>query len=448
MTRNIRIIGPLSPAVPKKKRVAAYARVSSGKDAMLHSLSAQVSYYSDYIQRQPGWEYTGVYADEALTGTKDARPEFQRLLADCRTGKIDMVITKSISRLARNTVTMLEAVRELKAQNIDVFFEKEGIHSLSGDGELMLTILASFSQEESRSVSENCKWRIRRQFAQGRPGSMTMLGYKQVDGAFEIIPEEAASVRMIFNDYLSGMSKIAIAANLNNMGIQTKRGGIWHESMVKYLLCNEKYAGDMLLQKTFVSDHIKKKRRINQGELPKFFVAGSHASIICKETFARVQDEMARRAEQYHPVEQQLKEYPFTGMLICGHCGKHYRHKISNAGSKYASAVWICSTFNKLGKMNCPSKQIPEDILLSLSAQVLGRSTFDEAAFNEQIQEIRISGPNKVIFVFRDGHTAERVWQNKSRRDSWSAEAKQRARQHQLEHLERKNGQCEQTLQK
>ena len=447
MTRNIRMIGPLSPAAPKKKRVAAYARVSSGKDAMLHSLSAQVSYYSDYIQRQPGWEYAGVYADEALTGTKDDRPEFQRLLADCRTGKIDMVITKSGSRLARNTVTMLEAVRELKALNIDVFFEEEGIHSLSGDGELMLTILASFAQEESRSVSENCKWRIRSQFAQGRPGSIAMLGYKQFDGTFEVVPEEAATVKMIFNDYLRGMSKIAIAAKLNTMGIKTKRGGIWHESMVKYLLCNEKYTGDMLLQKTFVSDHIKKKRRINQGELPKFFVAGSHVPIICKETFMRVQDEMARRAERYHPTKQCPRKYPFSGMLICGQCGKHYRHKISNAGSKYASPVWICSTFNKSGKANCPSKQIPENTLLTLSAQVLGLSDFDETIFREKIQEIRVPAPNLVIFVFRDGHISEQTWRDKSRRDSWGEEKKQRVRQCQLEYMEKENSQCNQASQ-
>lgn len=146
MQRKIRKITPLTAKTPAKKRVAAYARVSSGKDAMIHSLSSQISYYSEYIQKHAGWEYVGVYADEAVTGTKDGREEFQRLLADCRNGRIDMVITKSISRFARNTVTMLEVVRELKSLDIDVFFEKENIHSMSGDGELMLTILASFAQ--------------------------------------------------------------------------------------------------------------------------------------------------------------------------------------------------------------------------------------------------------------------------------------------------------------
>ena len=249
--RRIRLIKPV-PKEPLKLRVCAYARVSSAKDAMLHSLSAQVSYYSSYIQQNPDWEYKGVYADEAFTGTKDNRPEFQRLLNDCRAGKLDLIITKSISRLARNTVTMLETVRELKALNIDIYFEEQNIHSLSGDGELMLTILASYAQEESLSVSENCKWRIRTQFAKGRPVSISMLGYKLIQGKLVIIPEEAEVVRMIFCDYLSGMSKVGIAQKLNELGIKTKRGGIWHESMVKYLLENEKYTGDMLLQKTFV----------------------------------------------------------------------------------------------------------------------------------------------------------------------------------------------------
>lgn len=269
-----------------------------------------------------------------------------------------------------------------------------------------------------------------------------MLGYKQVGGKFEIITEEADHVRMIFNDYLSGMSKIAIAAKLNTMGIRTKRGGIWHESMIKYLLCNEKYTGDMLLQKTFVSNHIEKKRRVNQGELRRFFVESSHEPIICKETFAYVQDEMARRAGLYHPFEQCPRKYPFSGMIVCGYCGKHYRHKISNAGSKYASPVWICSTFNKLGKAHCSSKQIPEDILLSLTTQALGLSAFDEAIFRDQIQEIHIFVPNQVIFVFRDGHSAEHIWQDKSRRDSWGEDAKLRARQRQLEYMKMESSQC------
>ena len=180
MTRKIEQVRFATDA-PKKKRVAAYCRVSSGKDAMLHSLSAQVSYYSDYIQKH-GWEYAGVYADESLTGTKDNRVNFQRLLAECRKGTIQMVITKSISRFARNTVTLLETVRELKTLGVDVYFEEQNIHTMSADGELMLTILASYAQEESLSVSENMKWRIRRNFEEGKPWSGLILGYRFQNG--------------------------------------------------------------------------------------------------------------------------------------------------------------------------------------------------------------------------------------------------------------------------
>ena len=192
--------------MPTLKNVAAYARVSSGKDAMLHSLSAQVSYYKELISKQKGWKFCGVYADEALTGTKDNREQFCLLLEACRRGEIDMVLTKSISRFARNTVTLLETVRELKLLNVDVYFEEQNIHSISPDGELLLTILASYAQEESLSASENRKWQIRKDFEKGKIGSITIFGYRRnADGVLEIEPDEAEIVRMIFSDYLSGM---------------------------------------------------------------------------------------------------------------------------------------------------------------------------------------------------------------------------------------------------
>lgn len=179
------------PLPPKRKRVAAYARVSSGKDAMLHSLAAQVDYYSTYIRNHPGWEYVGVYADEAKTGTKDKRDEFQRMLSDCRSGKIDHIITKSISSFARNTVTLLETVRELKKLGISVYFEEQNIDTSTADGELMLSILASYAQEESLSASENQKWRVRQNFENGQPWRGFMLGYRYEDGVYIVVPEEA-----------------------------------------------------------------------------------------------------------------------------------------------------------------------------------------------------------------------------------------------------------------
>ncbi|MBQ2955593.1 MAG: recombinase family protein, partial [Clostridia bacterium] len=200
MTERITTVSRIAPVVRAKKlkRVAAYARVSTGKDAMLHSLAAQVSYYSDLIQRNPEYEYAGVYADEGLSGTRESRPEFQRMLKDCRDGKIDRILCKSISRFARNTVVLLETVRELKGLGISVYFEEQKIDTMSGDGEFMLSILASFAQEESRSVSENCKWRVRKKFEQGIPTGFGMYGYTVKTGSFTIVPEEAEVVRRIF----------------------------------------------------------------------------------------------------------------------------------------------------------------------------------------------------------------------------------------------------------
>ena len=237
---------------PIIKKVAAYCRVSSGKDEMLHSLSAQVSYYSKLIQSHNDWQYAGVYADEAKTGTKTNRPQFQKLLEDCRNGKIDLVLTKSISRFARNTVTMLETVRELKSLGVEVFFERENISSLSGDGELMLTILSSFAQEESKSVSDNCKWRLRDKMKRGQLHSINIYGYRLVGGKLIIEPTEAEVVKMIFADYLDGMGLQAIANKLNKNNVPTTLGGQWSKSTISKMLSCEKYVGNLLLQKTQV----------------------------------------------------------------------------------------------------------------------------------------------------------------------------------------------------
>ena len=259
-TKKIERVPMLTP-LPKRKRVAAYARVSLEKDAMLHSLAAQVSHYSETIQKNPGRIYAGVYADEGLTGTKENRPEFQRLLQDCRAGKIDMVIVKSISRFARNTVTLLTTVRELKGLGIDVFFERENIHSMSGDGELMLAILASFAQEESLSVSENCKWRIRKKFSEGECLFLRMYGYRFIDGELKLIPEEAEVIRLIYSSYLDGMGTASIANMLNEKGIPSFGRDKWARSTILGILRNEKLAGNLLLQKTFRVDHLTKKKR-------------------------------------------------------------------------------------------------------------------------------------------------------------------------------------------
>jgi DNA invertase Pin-like site-specific DNA recombinase len=405
------------PGIMRRLRVAAYARVSSARDAMKHSLSAQVSHYSGLIQQHWEWEFAGVYADEpGMTGTKDKRPEFQRMLADCRAGLIDMIITKSVTRFARNTVTTLETVRALKALGVDVFFEKENIHSMSGDGELMLTILASYAQEESLSASENQKWRVRKKFEAGRLTGCRMLGYRLKDGVLTVVPEEAELVKQIFTDYLSGMGVTAIMKKLRLQGVTIGKNGI------SGVLRNEKYQGDMLLQKSFVADHISKRKVKNDGQLPQYLVTDSHQPIISKDMFAAVQAEIVRRAGNYKSTPPGTR-YPLTGIVICGICGAPYKRKHAAAGTKYEKIVWICPTFDTLGKDTCGSQQIPEDILLEKAEQVGGL---------DRITEIRVPEHNLLTFVFTDGTTLDARWENPSRRHSWTLEMKQAARERQL----------------
>ena len=421
MEKVIRKMEAGIPSLPWRKRVAAYARVSSGKDAMLHSLSAQVSYYSQHIRRNPEWEYAGVYVDEALTGTKENREGFQRLLADCRAGKIDIVLTKSISRFARNTVTLLETVRELKALGVDVYFEEQNIHTESSDGELMLTILATYAQEESRSVSENCKWRIRQKFAQGIPATTPLTGYRIHKGEFSIEPEEAALIRMIFRDYAMGLGRNAIQRKLADMGARSRFGGEWTDAHLRELLRNEKYSGDVLMQKYFRADHLSKQDIKNSGQIDRYFMQDHHAPIVDRETFQHVQDRMDLQRETHAGTGG--RRGAFSGMLHCTKCGKSYKRKTT-----HGKAAWQCSTFITLGKRFCHTKQIPEDILIATTVSVLGITEFDEEVFLNQIERIEVPAFNHLVYIFKDGHREERIWQDKSRRDSWTDEMREQAR--------------------
>ena len=415
--------------IARLKRVAAYARVSCSKEAMLHSLEAQVSQYSRLIQSHNGWQYMGVYADEAITGTKESRAEFQRLLTDCRAGKIDMILTKSISRFARNTVTTLSAIRELKALGVDVYFEEQNIHSISADGELRITIMASFAQEESRSVSEICKWTIRNKFQKGEPTFFRCYGYKWVNGQLEIVPEQAEVVRMIFRDYLDGMGEHAIINKLNDLGIPSRDGCKWNLFSIRTVLHNERYIGDLLLQKSYVVDHLSKKQRKNTGELPQYYVTDAHEPIVPRELFDAVQAEFSRRAAYYSQKNGSAhgNRFPFTGMIVCGICGCSYRRKITKAGTKYAKPVWICHTFNSKGKHACASKQIPEVKLYEAACTALEMAEFDEDAFGYQIDHIEVTGPNSLRFITKQGDARDIDWQDASRADSWTPEMKAQA---------------------
>ena len=430
MDRIIEQVVFSTPTMLTALRVAAYTRVSSGKDTMLHSLSAQVSYYSKYIQEHPGWVYCGVYSDEAITGTKESRKNFQKLLEDCKAGKIDLVITKSISRFARNTVTLLENIRELKLLGVGVFFEEQNINTLTADGELMITILASYAQEESLSASENAKWRIHKDFEQGilPKNVQNIYGYKRTeDGGFEIIPEEAKVVQEIYNLYLDGFGFLKIAKHLNKLGVSSNTRENWSDKKVKYILSNEKYVGDLLLQKSFVVDHLTKKCKNNNGEKPQYYVKDNHPGIVSRDIYEAVQEEIKRRQLKYGKQFTIVPTYIFTGKIQCGLCRKNYRRKIIRG-----KPIWRCPTFDRFGKKECPSKQIPEDILIELTMEVLGRKGADINYFNKHISKIFLPSADRIIFEFADGHTIEKTWQNRSRSESWTDEMKEKARQHTL----------------
>ena len=413
MERKVKRVHFINPVIPKRKRVAAYARVSSAKDAMHHSLSAQVSYYSNLIQSRGEWKYAGVYADEAKTGTKDSRENFIQMLADCKNGKVDMIITKSISRFARNTITLLSVVRELKTIGVDVFFEEQNIHTLSADGELMLTILASYAQEESLSASENQKWRVRKNFQEGKPWNGTILGYRYSGGQLVIKPDEAETVRKIFRLYLSGWGYEKIAKKLMTDGDVTRFGHQnWEYCEVKRILKNYTYTGNLILQTTYRDNHINKKTLPNTGELPKYQVKNAHESIIDIDDFCRVQEEIIRRSESQNRQIKPGNTYPFTSLITCRNCGKHYRRKTRSTGY-----YWICTTYNAKGKSACPSKQIPESILTETL------SDLDVSAIEQVIAE----DDNQLTIIFKNGTTETRRWQDRSRSESWTAEMKANA---------------------
>ena len=299
---------------------------------------------------------------------------------------------------------------------------------MSGDGELMMTILASYAQEESRSASENQKWRIKRNFEEGMPWNGAMLGYRLKNGRYEIIPEEADLVRRIYDKYLSGDGYLTIAKRLNEDGIPSRFGKQWGQSVISKILSNYTYTGNLILQKTFRENHITKKTIINNGELPKYHAEDAHDAIIDMETFQAVQAEKARRAARFLKKPAPKKAYPFTSLLVCDGCGKNYRRKITKTGP-----VWVCGTFNSMGKAACASKQIPEETLQAVTAEVLGQVDFSEELLRRLIKSILVCNGNVLIFRFFDGSEATRIWKDRSRRQSWTDEMKATARQKALE---------------
>ena len=401
---TIKKIEPKTPTLAKRKRVAAYARVSRDTERLMHSVSAQVSYYSSLIQKNPEWEYAGVYADSGISGTGiKERDEFQRLIEDCEVGKIDIVLTKSISRFARNTVDLLATVRRLKEIGVEVRFEKENISSFSGDGELMMTIIASFAQEEVRSTSENIKWGIRKGYANGIDVARNkkVFGYRYDGEKYIIQEDEAEIVRFIFKSMADGIAPNVIVKELAAMGAKTWRGYDFCYGNLNTILRNEIYIGDRRMQKCFVADPIKHNKVKNRGELPQYYISDCHEPIIDKETFDKVQEILKQRAEA-------VPTYPFTKKIVCGTGGRAFtRKKGKIKGKTYIH--WICRGKKEIGT-TCSSVNFSEEELEKISAQMMEMQDFDSEAFENTVSMITVEKNGNLRFQFTDG--SMKVWEN------------------------------------
>ena len=404
---------PVRPKEPKITRVAAYARVSSDKDAAFHSLEAQTEYYQNYIAAHPDWELVAIYSDNGISGTTIHRPEFQRMLQDCREGKIDLIITKLVTRFARNTIILLETIRELKKIGVDCYFEKEDMHSISPDGELLLTLLAMYAEEEARSASENQKWRIQKLYDQGKPAGGHTFGYRLMGERFEVVPEEAeiveeeaAIIRKIYDLFLSGKTINEIAAILTNMGVLTPAGRAkWSVSTVRSILSNEKYKGEALLQKTFTVDYLTKEVRKNNGEVPSVRVRNSHEPIIEPEVFDRVQEILAESTKRRAKVRT---KHPFAGRLICGDCGSFYGHKVwrlRSTGERYN--VWYCN-HKYDGDKTCDSPRLRDEEIKAAFEKMLQKCSdanpvYTDERWNKLVESVKVCRGGHLIFTLTDG---------------------------------------------
>ena len=364
-------VGTQKPTEVKQKiRVAAYARVSTDNEEQETSYEAQVDYYTNYIKSHEDWEFVGVYADDGISGTNTGkRKGFNQMIEDCEAGLIDKVITKSISRFARNTVDCLRFTRRLKELNIDVFFEKENIHTTDSSGEVMLTIMAAMAQQESESLSQNVKLGLKYRNEKGKVqiNHNRFLGYtKDDEGTLIIDPEQAEVVKRIFREYLQGASVLQIKRGLEADGIKNGAGNLrWHVSNIQHILTNEKYIGDALLQKTVTYDLLEKKRKKNVNDAPQYYVSEAHEAIIPKDLYYRVQEEMARRSNLLGEGNKRRVysgRYALTGVIYCGVCGDVYRRIVwSIHGRK--QPVWRCVCRMEEGKDACEGRTIDEGVL-------------------------------------------------------------------------------------
>lgn len=393
----------------RPKRVAAYCRVSTDREEQEHSFETQKAMYTEMIMMKPTWQMAGIYADEGITGTvAKKRPGFMKMIEDCRKGKIDMIVTKSVSRFSRNNLDCLMYVRELKQLGIPIIFEKEGINTIQVSSELLLTLFGALSQAESESISMNVKLGIRQSLKNGnvRFSYKTFLGYRKgADGQPEIVPEQADIVRRIYNDFLAGATYLEIAKRLTEENVPTMGGGNrWFSERIKSILKNEKYKGDALLQKTYITDPISKRVKKNNGELPMYYVENSHPAIIERRIFDRVQEEIARRAGKKKVKQTGTKtelgrysgKYALTELLYCGECGTPYRRCTwSRDGKK--KIVWRCVSRLDYGKKYCKNSPSVEESRLhnAIAAAITKKANSEEINIGGIVNHIESFGSQR-----------------------------------------------------
>ena len=384
-TRNLHTGVPTNSA--RKRRVAGYARVSTDSEEQSTSYEAQVDYYTNYIKSNPDWAFVDVYTDEGISGvmTKN-RDGFNRMVADALAGKIDLIVTKSVSRFARNTVDSLTTVRRLKERGVEVFFQKENIYTLDSKGELLITIMSSLAQEESRSISENVTWGQRKRFADGKVSMpyKQFLGYRKGgDGLPEIVPEEAEIVRSIYRMFMAGKNPTAIARHLTQQKIPTPGGKEnWQSATVESILTNEKYKGSALLQKRYTVDFLTKTMKVNEGEVPQYYVEDSHPAIIRPEEWEAVQTEITRRKGKGRRHDCGS---PFSGKILCGDCGSVYGSKVWHSNDKYRRVIWQCNSKFK-NETKCTTPHVDEKILKERFLRALSQYMADP---EERIEGLR-----------------------------------------------------------
>ena len=371
LDRRVRVIpatktqGAIHSTYDGKKRVAAYCRVSTDSEEQLNSYEAQKSYYTQKIEDSPDWEMAGIYADEGISGTSmKKRTEFKKMITACKRGHIDLIITKSLSRFARNTVDCLETVRLLKANGIGVYFEKENINTLTESSEFLITLFSGFAQAESESLSKNVAWGKAKSAEAGKVTFQykKMLGYRRgADGQPEIVPEEAEVIKRIYHRYLDGCTLGQIKRELDEDNVPTAQGvEFWSPAIIHNILTNEKYIGDALLQKTYVTDCISKKVKKNQGERAMYYVENNHPAIISREMFDQVRNEMTRRSSKRKVLQKSGKtelgkysgKYALTELLVCGECGSPYK-RVTWARNGKKRIVWRCVSRLEFGTQYC-----------------------------------------------------------------------------------------------